>query len=632
MLIAVPDDYICTCQPTGAGTEAKNHDTWCLLMLDDDFRHGLCDWDQGSSNFIYPVLDDLDDECVDRDCPLPRPHDLRAHDIAGNEIDEAESSDILADVLTMVKGDDWSADEYDKCANYITPDVLRIFNLLAVTKDELDLVDIDILENWGPALTTGAKADMPPFYDCIHAKQPEKACPSCGVLRSKAGPWVPDENRRYSEIEMWLTGDFYQCDCTGKKKPKFACSKCRVQRWSQDASWTYWDPDAETYDLDTTDPRKSGGTTQTTVGSNQSSFDLADDWGEFAGFTGWGTNISTGTTKVFSKCRHYGEIVSLPDGTKIMCSSQHKRQPDEPKPDFGCYMAAGWEPDWLAYWLNWSDYGYPNMSKDTIEVLIDDLLAKARSGMTVEIGCIGGHGRTGSLLALLALKAGAADADAAMKFVWKNYCGHAIEGTKQEWFIEAFDARLKGLPEPPAPFTPHTRYEHERMFKENKRCTEPRCKDEAEHFKKWTEEEDAKSKKAAEAAKNTPPKLPATSGQATSKHVPQAVPLMAPQTFPSISDPIDWNTPVPDRDQARAWCSTWRHRVMHWRRETCNCTYWSADIKRFSARPDLAICDLGEKIERDIKQMESQLDAADAALIAAAQADAEQQTTPPVLI
>ena len=62
------------------------------------------------------------------------------------------------------------------------------------------------------------------------------------------------------------------------------------------------------------------------------------------------------------------------------------------------------------------------------------LLARARQGEVVELGCLGGHGRTGTALACLAVLAGTSP-PAAVAWVRSAYCSQAVETPDQEAFV-----------------------------------------------------------------------------------------------------------------------------------------------------------------------------------------------------
>jgi len=160
-------------------------------------------------------------------------------------------------------------------------------------------------------------------------------------------------------------------------------------------------------------------------------------------------------TYTYQKCRHYEQLVQLPgdEGLTILCSSEFRRKDNESVPDFGCYMYSGWDPSrWMSYYLPWQDFGLPKVPMVTVIGVVDELIEKIRAGLTVEIGCMGGHGRTGSLLALIAVRLGST-ASEAIRFVHNDYCHHAIEGEKQEWYIHQFAARISGMDfDVPPPF------------------------------------------------------------------------------------------------------------------------------------------------------------------------------------
>ena len=67
-----------------------------------------------------------------------------------------------------------------------------------------------------------------------------------------------------------------------------------------------------------------------------------------------------------------------------------------------------------------------------------ELLDRARCGERVEVGCLGGHGRTGTALACLAVLAGHAGDDA-VNWARANYCSDAVETTEQAAFAATID-------------------------------------------------------------------------------------------------------------------------------------------------------------------------------------------------
>jgi hypothetical protein len=81
-------------------------------------------------------------------------------------------------------------------------------------------------------------------------------------------------------------------------------------------------------------------------------------------------------------------------------------------PDFGLYLDKRWRPPWPHGHLDWPDFGIPDDPVLVVEPL-GSLLDRARAGQRVEIGCYGGHGRTGTALACLAILCGQAPGTAA---------------------------------------------------------------------------------------------------------------------------------------------------------------------------------------------------------------------------
>ena len=143
-----------------------------------------------------------------------------------------------------------------------------------------------------------------------------------------------------------------------------------------------------------------------------------------------------------NKCRHYNVPFTTRAGVTVYASSAHDRKPSEAAPDFGLYLDGVWKPACLAYTLDWPDYGIPPKFDIAAKAIIDTY-NKAIEGLWVEVGCIGGHGRTGTALACMAVLGGDTPKQA-IKRVRKEYCEHTIETNEQEWFIEWFNIFVNG--------------------------------------------------------------------------------------------------------------------------------------------------------------------------------------------
>jgi hypothetical protein len=133
-------------------------------------------------------------------------------------------------------------------------------------------------------------------------------------------------------------------------------------------------------------------------------------------------------------------VVTLPDGTEVSATSFDARDPYSRArfPDYGLYFDPKWQPPWPHDLSDWPDFGVPSNVTSLLSSL-KLLLRRARSGELVEIGCLGGHGRTGTALACLAVLAGCPSAEA-VAWVRANYCPSAVESAAQEALVLSFRA------------------------------------------------------------------------------------------------------------------------------------------------------------------------------------------------
>jgi Protein-tyrosine phosphatase len=139
----------------------------------------------------------------------------------------------------------------------------------------------------------------------------------------------------------------------------------------------------------------------------------------------------------FEVHRHLS-VVTLPSGAEVTAASfdaldSYSR--DAP-PDYGLYLDRCWQPPWAHDYLDWLDFAVPDDAAKVANVL-RMLLDRARGGERVEIGCLGGHGRTGTALACLAVLSGLPSGEA-VDWVRSNYCPEAVETADQEAFVLGF--------------------------------------------------------------------------------------------------------------------------------------------------------------------------------------------------
>jgi hypothetical protein len=158
-------------------------------------------------------------------------------------------------------------------------------------------------------------------------------------------------------------------------------------------------------------------------------------------------------------------VVTFPDGTRIragrMADATHDAR-DRP-PDLGVYAhgsgrprptrlgralnrligrplhAGSWTPAWDVAWVEWPDMGVP-AHDETAALAIESAFARARAGELVEVRCLGGVGRTGTMLACMAVLAGV-PADAAVAWVRAAYRARAVERPAQAAWVQRFAER-----------------------------------------------------------------------------------------------------------------------------------------------------------------------------------------------
>jgi len=122
----------------------------------------------------------------------------------------------------------------------------------------------------------------------------------------------------------------------------------------------------------------------------------------------------------------------------VRASPLRERREDEAERDFGLYCDERWAPTWPAETIDWPDFSVPR-GRQAAAAQIRSAFARARAGERVEVGCAGGLGRTGTVLACMAVLAGVPAADA-VAWVRANYDARAVETEEQEKFVVWFGA------------------------------------------------------------------------------------------------------------------------------------------------------------------------------------------------
>lgn len=87
--------------------------------------------------------------------------------------------------------------------------------------------------------------------------------------------------------------------------------------------------------------------------------------------------------------------------------------------------------------ISWPDYSVPDLGHDFWLNLIDVINTEWAAGRIegVTVCCVGGHGRTGTALSILAVLTGSCITDPVL-FVRKRYCEKAVESKSQLAYVE----------------------------------------------------------------------------------------------------------------------------------------------------------------------------------------------------
>ena len=141
--------------------------------------------------------------------------------------------------------------------------------------------------------------------------------------------------------------------------------------------------------------------------------------------------------------------VALPDGTSVRGRGRREPFPAGPLPEFGLYLGhppgrrrpllhrrAEWRPDWPAVWIDWPDFRTPRDPAAAAAGIVE-AYERARAGERVEAACTGGTGRTGTVIACMAVLAGHPAADA-VAWTRSHYRRRAVETPGQRRFIAWF--------------------------------------------------------------------------------------------------------------------------------------------------------------------------------------------------
>jgi protein-tyrosine phosphatase len=132
-------------------------------------------------------------------------------------------------------------------------------------------------------------------------------------------------------------------------------------------------------------------------------------------------------------------VLRLPSGRLLRGRGLRLSLPDGPKPDFAIYLLDERPApvDWDARWVRWPDFRLPRDRRDAEDAFREAWHRAAAE--RVEVACQGGHGRTGTALACIAVLDGIPARDA-VEFVRQHYDRRAVETPWQRRYVTRFPA------------------------------------------------------------------------------------------------------------------------------------------------------------------------------------------------
>ncbi|MFD2466623.1 protein-tyrosine phosphatase family protein [Amycolatopsis silviterrae] len=133
----------------------------------------------------------------------------------------------------------------------------------------------------------------------------------------------------------------------------------------------------------------------------------------------------------------------LPDGVEVRGRGLRRPMPEGPEPGFGLYlgsrrMRAKYDASlrWERRWVRWPDFSLPRDWEGARREIVG-VRERALAGEAVEVACLGGVGRTGTVLACLVTLGGMGPGEA-VAWVRENHHARAVETPWQRWWVGWF--------------------------------------------------------------------------------------------------------------------------------------------------------------------------------------------------
>lgn len=140
-------------------------------------------------------------------------------------------------------------------------------------------------------------------------------------------------------------------------------------------------------------------------------------------------------------------LVVLPGGAAVR--ARRIAVPAPGPADFALLLASGPIPAWPHRRLRWPDFWVPRDPADALDA-VREAWRRAYAGQRVEVACRGGVGRTGTVLAALAVLDGLPP-EPAVAWVRAHHHPRAVETPWQRWWLRRVGWATAGPPAPPGP-------------------------------------------------------------------------------------------------------------------------------------------------------------------------------------
>lgn len=138
------------------------------------------------------------------------------------------------------------------------------------------------------------------------------------------------------------------------------------------------------------------------------------------------------------------DTLVLPGRTVVRGRGVQNPLPGGREPDFGLYLGVDYRPRWPHQRLEWRDFGLPHDPVVAARA-IEQLYQRARDGERVETACRAGKGRTGTVIACLAILDGLRP-DHAVNWTRQHHHHRAVQTPWQRRWVLRFPALLSREP------------------------------------------------------------------------------------------------------------------------------------------------------------------------------------------